>query len=124
MYVFVIVHFWQVSHLGNHLTLLGFCNPNETRRLQRISQKRARKELPHIGGQGRRPRGGTQRPKSGAVAESARLRRRRSSQEELPQPEVRDCGLEEQPHVQGVVAARVQEGQEELLHIQGKEGRR
>ena len=41
-----------------------------------------------------------------------------------PTPEVRGCGLEEQPHVQGVVAARVQEGQEELLHIQGKEGRR
>ena len=41
-----------------------------------------------------------------------------------PTPEVRGCGLEEQPHVQGVVAAQVQEGQEELLHIQGKEGRR
>ena len=39
-------------------------------------------------------------------------------------PEVRGCGLEEQPHVQGVVAAREQEGQEELLHIQGKERRR
>ena len=38
-------------------------------------------------------------------------------------PEVRGCGLEEQPHVQGVVAAREQEGQEELLHIQGQEGR-
>ena len=28
----------------------------------------------------------------------------------------------EQPHVQGAVAARVQEGLEELLHIQGQEG--
>ena len=31
--------------------------------------------------------------------------------------------LEEQPHIQGVVAAWVQEGQEELLHVQGQEGR-
>ena len=30
---------------------------------------------------------------------------------------------EEQPHVQGAVAARAQEGQEELLHVQGQEGR-
>ena len=28
-----------------------------------------------------------------------------------------------QPHVQGAVAARVQEGQEELLHVEGQEGR-
>ena len=31
--------------------------------------------------------------------------------------EVRGGGLEEQPHVQGAVAALVQEGLEELLHI-------
>ena len=30
---------------------------------------------------------------------------------------------EEQPHVQGAVAAWVQEGQEELLHVQGQERR-
>ena len=29
---------------------------------------------------------------------------------------------EELPHVQGAVAAWVQEGREELLHIQGQEG--
>ena len=40
-----------------------------------------------------------------------------------PMSEVRDGGQEELPHVQGVVAARVQEGREELLHIQGQEGR-
>ena len=44
-------------------------------------------------------RGATPRPRSGAAAE-------------------------EQPHVQGAVAAQAQEGQEELLHIQGQEGRR
>ena len=32
--------------------------------------------------------------------------------------------LREQPHVQGAVAALVQEGQEELSHIEGQEGRR
>ena len=39
-----------------------------------------------------------------------------------PKPEVRGSGLEEQPHVQGAVAARAQECQEELLHVQGQEG--
>ena len=37
--------------------------------------------------------------------------------------EVMGGGLEELPHVQGAVAAWVQEGQEELLHVQGQEGR-
>ena len=29
---------------------------------------------------------------------------------------------EEQPHVQGAATARVQEGSEQLLHVQGQEG--
>ena len=37
-------------------------------------------------------------------------------------PEVRGSGQEEQPQVQGAVAAWAQEGREELLHIQGQEG--
>ena len=37
-------------------------------------------------------------------------------------PEARDFGWEEQPHVQGVVAAWEQEGLEELFHVQGQEG--
>ena len=37
-------------------------------------------------------------------------------------PEVRGGGREEQPHVQGLVAAQVQEGREELLHVQSQEG--
>ena len=32
------------------------------------------------------------------------------------------CGREEQPHVQGAVAARVQEGLEEPSHDEGQEG--
>ena len=30
---------------------------------------------------------------------------------------------EELPHVQGVVAARAQEGRDELLHVHGQEGK-
>ena len=36
--------------------------------------------------------------------------------------EVRGGGREEQPHIQGAAAAWAQEGQEELLHVQGQEG--
>ena len=38
-----------------------------------------------------------------------------------PQPRSNSMS-KEQPHIQGAVAAWVQEGQEELLHIQGQEG--
>ena len=37
-------------------------------------------------------------------------------------PEARGSGREDQPHVQGEVAARVQEGLEELSHVEGQEG--
>ena len=40
-----------------------------------------------------------------------------------PTPEARGGGLEDQPHDQGAVAAWVQEGLEELSHIEGQEGR-
>ena len=36
-------------------------------------------------------------------------------------PEVRGGSREEQPHVQGAVAAQAQEGLEELFHVQGQE---
>ena len=48
-------------------------------------------------------------------------------QEELPHaptPEAKGGGGEEQPQVQGAMAARVQEGLEELSHVEGQEGRR
>ena len=38
-----------------------------------------------------------------------------------PRLRTRGGSREDQPHVQGVAAARVQEGQEELLHVQGQE---
>ena len=56
----------------------------------------------------------TPRLRSGAAAESARLRQRRSSWEELPHAphEARGGGWEEQPHIQGAVAVQAQEGLE------------
>ena len=69
-------------------------------------------EIPDTQGQGQQPRRATTRPSSGAVAERS-----------YPTPEVRGSGREEQPHVQGAVAALAQEGQEEILHIQGQEER-
>ena len=38
--------------------------------------------------------------------------------------EARGGGQEDQPHVQGAMAAWAQEGLEELSHIEGQEGRR
>ena len=42
--------------------------------------------------------------------------------EELPTPKARGGGREDQPHIQGAVAALVQEGLEALSHIEGQEG--
>ena len=39
-----------------------------------------------------------------------------------PMLKVRGGGREEQPHVQGAAASQVQEGREELLHVQGQDG--
>ena len=39
-----------------------------------------------------------------------------------PKPEARGSGQEDQPPVQGAVDARVQEGLEELSHLEGEEG--
>ena len=61
--------------------------------------------------EGRQPRGVTPRPRSGAAA-------RRS----YPTPKARGHSLEEQPHLQGVVAVRAQEDLEELLHVHGQKG--
>ena len=82
--------------------------------------------------EGRRPRGVTPRPRSGAAAESARLQRCRNGREELPKSEARGGGWKELPHArcQGwqleellrAVAALAQEGLEELSHVEGQEG--
>ena len=39
-----------------------------------------------------------------------------------PTPEARGGGREDQPHIQGAVAVRAQEGLEELSHVEGQEG--
>ena len=44
-------------------------------------------------------------------------KRRSLAKRSYPLPEARGGGQEEQPHVQGVAVAQVQEGREELLHI-------
>ena len=49
---------------------------------------------------------------------------RGGGREEQPTPEARGSGREDQPHVQGALAARAQEGLEELSQVEGQEGRR
>ena len=76
--------------------------------------------------------------KARGSSQSARLQRHGNGREELPKSEVRgggqeelphtptheakDGSREEQPHIQGEVVARVQEGLEELSHVEGQEG--
>ena len=72
--------------------------------------KRGREELPHIRGQGQRPRV----PGCNGAGTAKRS---------YPKSKVRGDGQEEPPHVQGAVAAQAQEGLEELFHVQGQEGR-
>ena len=57
-----------------------------------------------------RLRGAIPRPRSGAAGRSH------------PASGVRGGGREEQPHVQGALAPRAQEGLEELSHVEGQEG--
>ena len=47
----------------------------------------------------------------------------RAAERSYPTPKVRGGYREEYAQAQGVVAAWAQEGQEELLHVQGQEGR-
>ena len=57
------------------------------------------------------PRGATLHPRSGGAAKRT-----------YPESEIRSGGWEDQPHVQGAMAVQVQEGLEELSHIEGQEG--
>ena len=88
---------------------LRYLHPNPINR----RTKRGREELPRVRGQGWLPKGNTPRTSSGAEAERSN-----------PTPEARGVVWEDQPHVQGAVAAQVQEGLEELSHVEGQEGRR
>ena len=44
-----------------------------------------------------------------------------TAERSYPASEVRVGGRQEQPHVQGAVAARAQEGLDELSHVEGQE---
>ena len=46
---------------------------------------------------------------------------RGSDERSYPTSKVRGSGWEDQPHVQGAVAAQAQEGLEELSHVEGQE---
>ena len=46
----------------------------------------------------------------------------RGARRSNPTPEARGGGREDQPHAQEAVAARAQEGLEELSHAEGQEG--
>ena len=86
--------------------------------------KHRREKLSHVQGQGQRPRvpvcdGAGMAERSHPTPEA-----REAAGRSNPTPEARGGGQEEQPHVQGAVAGRVQAGLEELFHVQGQEGRR
>ena len=51
-----------------------------------------------------------------------RLRPGAATRRSNPTPEARGGSQEDQPHVQGAVAAQVKEGLEELSHAEGQEG--
>ena len=71
--------------------------------------------MPQAHGQGRQAGGttpGPQHPRPRAAAGRSN-----------PTPEARGGGREDQPHIQGAMVAWVQEGLEELSHVEGQEGR-
>ena len=103
-------------------------------------------ELPHVRGQGQKP-GGPHAQGAAAKRSYPKSEVRGSSQEcqaataqeqqrgaiprprpgaadgrSHPTPEARGGGREEQPHIQGAVAAWAQEGLEELSHVEDQEG--
>ena len=97
----------------------------ESTRLRR--HRNSREELPRVRGQGERPRGDTPRPRSGVATRGVTPHPRSGvaagrSYPTPPRPKARGSGREEQPHLQGAVGVRVQEGLEELFRIQGQKG--
>ena len=70
------------------------------------------------------PRGATPRLRSGAAAgrRYPASKVRGGDERSYPTSQVRGSGLEEQPHVQGPVAAWVQEGLDELSQLKVRKG--
>ena len=100
-----------------HLAWLRGATPNPKSGAEAGRTPRPRgggqEELPNVRGQGRQLSGATPSPRPGVAAGRS-----------YPTTEARGGGREGQPHVQGAVDARAQEGLEELFHIQGQKGRR
>ena len=73
-------------------------------------------------------RGVTPHPRSGAAAgrryPTLQARGQGRQRGGATHTKARGGGREDQPHVQGAVAAQAQEGLEELSHVEGQEGRR
>ena len=72
-------------------------------------------------------RGVTPRPRPGAAGRRSyptplSPRPRAAAGRSNPTTEARGGGREDQPHVQGAMAAQAQEGLEELSHVEGQEG--
>ena len=74
-------------------------------------------EIPRVLGQGRRLR-----PRAAAGRSNPKPKVRAATGSSNPTPKARGSSQERHPHVQGVVAVRVQEGLEEPSHIEGQEG--
>ena len=98
---------------------VGGCDPRT---------KRDREELPHIRGQGQKPGGpharGAAAKRSYPTTEvrgSGRERQAATAQEQprgaTLRPRSGEAAGGEKPHLQGVVAARAQEGLEKLFHV-------
>ena len=95
---------------------------------QAVTAQEWRRGATQVRGQGWRPRGDTPLMRSGAAAGRSyptppHPRPGASARRSYPTPEARGRGQEDQSHIQGAVAARVQEGLEELSHVEGQEGR-
>ena len=73
--------------------------------------------------EGQQPRGGTPRPSQGQRPRLPGCNGAGTAERSYPTSEVRGGGREELPHAQGAVPLWAQEGLEELLLVQGQEGR-
>ena len=77
----------------------------------------SREESPHFLGQGRRLR-----PRAAAGRSNPKPKVRAATGSSNPTPKARGSGWKGQPHIQGVVAVRAQEGLEDPSHVEGQQG--
>ena len=78
--------------------------------------------MPHIGGQGQWLRVPGCHGTGMAERSHPHLRPQVAAGRRHPTPEARGRGWKEQPHIEGTVVARAQEGLQELSHVEGQEG--